>query len=225
MPGWNGIADFFAQEGGPVIGVAIASLLYQLVDLFIVIKGFKAVFRAPSFWLLWFCTFILNVLAFEALSRTQAASPPVFGAAQTLALVVMSTLGTAVILQSFTFKIGDRKVVDISKIMDDFRATVLEDISRQTAIAEQKFTRRTAEKLYRAFQGNPQDLRNQFVNVMSFAGRAPAQLQADLSRLDQDAQTLGVPPAMLLAQRIAQADVREAYRLAMHAELAPSKKP
>jgi hypothetical protein len=214
MPGFAAVLSFLQQEDFHLIGVAFATFLYLLVDFFIVIKAFRAILHARSFWLLWFCTFILNILAFEALSKTQDPKAANFGPAQTLALVVMSTLGTAVILQSFTFKIGDRKVVDISKIMDDFRATVLEDISRQAGIAARKFAVRAAEELSAVFKDRPAELRNAFVNVMLFGGRDAQQVKADLTRIEQDARALGVPEEMLLGQKIAQADVGEAQRLA-----------
>ena len=220
MPGLDGLFDFLHRNGLYVAGVAFASFLYLLVDFFIVIKDFLPVLRARSFWLLWFCTFILNILAFTALQASQTNNGS-FGSAQPLALIVMSTLGTAVILQSFTFKIGDRKVVDVSKIMEDFRATVLEDVSRHAASAGRKFMLRTAESLFHAFQDNPEDLRTQFINVMSFGGRNAAQVQADLARLEADVQALRVPAAMLLAQRIAQADVQEAQRLVWSARTRP----
>lgn len=223
-PALNDFVTFFAKEGLHVVGLAVASLVYLLVDFFIVIKAFKPIFRPPSFWFFWFCTFVLNILAFEALSQMQdQAKLGSFGPAQTLALVIMSTFGTIAILQSFTLKIGDRKVVDFSRIMEDFRTTVLEDVSRQAAAEERKFARRTADRLFKAYRDSPDELRKEFVNVMSFGGRDAAQIQADLARIDEDVRTLKVEAVRVLAQRIAQADVREASRLAWKAETIPTQ--
>jgi hypothetical protein len=208
----------FLQSNGPFIGgIAIATLLYLLIDLFIVIKDFGSILKAPSFWLLWLLTSTLNLLAFEAL-HTQSSSPgKQFGDAQNLALIIFSTVGTVAILQSFSLKIGDRKIVDVSSFIENLRATVLEDISRRVASSRREETSKTADKLSAAFKDRPAQLRGEFVRIMTFGNLETQEVQAQLTRIEQDADTLGVSSAMLLAQRIAKADVREANRLAWQA--------
>lgn len=100
------VAEFFASDWLYVAGVALATFVYLLVDFFIVIRGFASIPRARSFWVFWFCVAILNLLAFEALNSVPGMAKA-FGAAKGLALVVISTLGTITILQSFALKIGD----------------------------------------------------------------------------------------------------------------------
>lgn len=168
MNPWTDLIDFLEQDGVYIVGVAAASFVYLSVDLFIVIKRFGSIIRTLSFWMFWFCTFVLNILAFEALKGIQDTSKDgKFGHAQMLALVVFSTLGTAAILQSFTLKIGDKKVVDISKIVDDFRDVVLEDISRRTAALDRESMFRIADQLYEAYKDTPERLRNEFTKVTS----------------------------------------------------------
>lgn len=210
---WN----FFASDWIYAGGVALASFVYLLVDLFIVIRSFASILRARSFWVFWFCVSILNLLAFEALNSVPDIAKR-FGAAAGLALVVMSTLGTITILQSFALKVGGQKVVDVSKFMDDFRATVLQDISRQQAIAVQKDTRETAARLFAALRDRPAELHQAFVSVMAFGGRDTDEVRRELDQIGKDAATLDVPEALVLARKVAQTDLREATNLARRAE-------
>ena len=209
--------EFLQNEGLFVVGIATATLLYLLVDLFIVVKNFASIIKAPSFWFLWLLISILNLLAFEALHAQSSSPGKQFGKAQDLALIVFSTLGTVAVLQSFALKIGDRKIVDVSTIIENFRATVLEDISRRVASSQRKFTSRTANNLVVAFKYRPELLRNEFVRVMTFGNRNADQVKQELAQIEAEAGTLQVPMAMLLAQRIAKADVAEADRLAREA--------
>jgi hypothetical protein len=153
-------------------------------------------------------------LAFEALRRAQDTSkPPSFGDVQGLALIVTSTLATAAVLQSFALKIGDRSIVDVSKVVGDFRAAVLEGVSRQQARMTRETARLAAEKLEDVFKGKDEELRRAFVSVMSFAGRTPEQVHLDLVQIGEDADALEVEVVKLLAQRIAQTDVGVANNL------------
>jgi hypothetical protein len=205
---------FFQKDGWYVAGLAIASLIYLLVDFFIVIKRFKAILQTGSFWLFWFCISVLNLLAFEALRGAQdAGKKGSFGDLQGLALIIMSTLGTAAVLQSFALKIGDRSVVDVSKVISDFRAAVLQAISRQQAKAARDGARKAAEKLEVVFKNEEGELREAFIRVMSFAGRTSAEVQKDLQQIADDASALKIDPVKLLAQRIAQADASVARQL------------
>jgi hypothetical protein len=94
----------------------------------------------------------------------------------------------------------------------------LEDISRRIASSQREFTSRTAKKLLDAFKGKPELLRNEFVRVMTFGNRTAEQVKEELARIEAEARALKVSPAVLLAQRIAKADVGEADRLAREAD-------
>jgi len=205
--------EFIRSDGLFAGGIAVATFLYLLIDLFIVVKTFTSILKAQSFWFLWLLISILNLLAFEALHAQSAAPGKQFGHAQELALIVFSTLGTVAILQSLTLKIGDRKIVDVSTIVENFRTTVLEDISRRAASSQRKFTSRTADRLFDAFRDKPAELRNEFVRVMTFGERDTAQVKAELAKIEEQADALKAPLEMLLAQRVAKADVEEADRL------------
>jgi hypothetical protein len=98
---------FLRTDGVFAAGIAVATFLYLLIDLFIVVKTFTPILKALSFWFLWLLISILNLLAFEALHSQSAAPGKQFGNAQELALIVFSTLGTVAIVQSFALKIGE----------------------------------------------------------------------------------------------------------------------
>jgi hypothetical protein len=108
--------------------------------------------------------------------------------------------------------------VDVSIIIENFRATVLEDVSRRIASSQRELTSKTANKLFDAFKDRPAGLtRNEFVRVMTFGNRTAEQVKEELAQIEAEVGTLDVPLAMLLAQRIAKADLGEADRLAREA--------
>jgi hypothetical protein len=103
--------------------------------------------------------------------------------------------------------------VDVGTIVENFRATVVDDISRQIASAQRKFAARTARQLVAVFKDRPAELRSELVRVMTFGGRDTAQVKTELTKIEEQAEILRVPLEMLLAQRLAQADLAEAARL------------
>lgn len=108
--------EFLHSDGLFVAGVAAATFLYLLIDLFIVVKNFAPIVRAPSFWFFWLLVSILSLLAFEALWLSNVGQQ--FGKARPLALITFSTFATVAVLRSFALKIGDSKLVDVSTMIE-----------------------------------------------------------------------------------------------------------
>lgn len=188
-------------------GVILTAFTYLTVDLYPQVKSFRVIFRTGSFWLLVIVFSALNVLAFGAMSYSlkDTIQSKVGPSVTLLALIILSTLGTMSFLQSLVLKIGDKKFVDVGGSIDKFRSTVLENCGKNDADFKRKRVFRTTVKLQAAYQGNPQNLRQLYVQV--FPNRDVAQLAAELNELQQQANTASVSFEGLLANRIAAADI------------------
>lgn len=199
---WSSIAELPA--------ILLASLVYLLFDTYPVVKSFRATFRAPSLFLLWVIMATLNLIAFGLLrvsARATVAGLVESPALTTLTLVFLATIGTIGIVQSLTMKIADHRFLDVSKLIDGFRAIVLADISRIAADLERLRAMSVARALSQKLDAAQR--RREYASVMTFTGRPRSDVEAEL-------QLLIDPRA--LAERIALADVGYAERLLRFAD-------
>lgn len=196
--------------------VLLATLVYLLVDLYPSVKSFGAILRTPSFLLLWIVFSILNVLACAALKLAAGAKILAFlgdPALATLMVVILATLSTLTVLQSFTLKIADYKFIDVGQLMESYRKRVLEDIANTVSADARRTEQRLSDKIFTKFKNDVQTLRNEYANVMSFGGRSLTQIGQELTQLEQDAQTTNLSFERLLASRIAKTDPDRARQL------------
>ncbi len=196
--------------------VPLATLVYLLVDVYPVVKSFSGIVRTVSFVLLWAIFSILNVIAYAAWRLAASAKiQAVLGDASLteLTVIILSTLSTLTILQSFTLKVADYKFVDVGAWIETFRKRVLADIGEQVGKQTKINEQRVADLLYAKFQHNPQALRDEYANVMAFGGRTVAQIGQELTQLQQDAAAINLSFEKLLASRIVKADIQRAEHL------------
>ena len=227
MNPWTDLIDFLEQDGVYIVGVAAASFVYLSVDLFIVIKRFGSIIRTLSFWMFWFCTFVLNILAFEALKGIQDTSKDgKFGHAQMLALVVFSTLGDTDSLCKLCGEDKAKKVINLNRCLivsgrlkraRTSREEPLRWIVSPCSELPTNSTRRTRIHRRGCATNSPRS--------PPYGGREASEAAAELSRIEDNAIALQVPSAKLLAQRIAQTDLREAQRLVWQAGLSKTSSP
>jgi len=142
----------FGSEGIPMetipfLALALATLIYLLVDIYPNVKSFPAIVQTGSFWLLWFVFVILNLIAWGAIevavgekAQTWVGHPELAD----LLVIVMATLGTITIFQSFTLKMADVKVVDIGPLVDNYRRTVLAAVANKVRDLRRRKEQRVA---------------------------------------------------------------------------------
>ena len=199
----------------PFSGVAIGTLLYLWVDLYPLTKSFRAFGREPSSWLLWLILTILNFVsyfivesAFGGKFREKLGSP-----AGDMLVLIICTSGTVSILQSFTLKAADIKVVDIGPIVEKFRAAVLADITQRIADQKRRDDLQVAGRLAASYRLRIPQLRAKYLHVFTFGGRTPEQIEADLKGLESKATSLNIAMEELMALDIVKADPYLARRL------------
>jgi hypothetical protein len=194
-----------------ILAIVLATLVYLLVDIYPSVRSFLGIFLTPSFWLLWAVFVVLNLIAWAILGVAVGAKvKALVGSnpeAASLLLIIMATLGTITLLQSFTLKLSDVKLVDIGPLVDNFRRAVLAQIAERVKILRRRKEQKTAVKLANRFKGNVPNLRTHYLTVFAFGGVTAAQIATDLTRLENDAKACGAALEQLLAINIVQADI------------------
>jgi hypothetical protein len=197
--------------------VPAATLVYLLVDIYPSVKSFIAILRTLSFWLLWLILSVLNIIALAAISVT--AKPKLLSvlhddsALTTVTLIILSTLGTLSVLQSFTIKISDYKFIDVGMLLEAYRKSVLSDIGDTVTGVNRRYQQRLADKLFTQYGNDRQRLRDEYATVMSFGGRTVADIGQELDQLEQQAGAAHLSVERMLTLRIAKADTERAEQL------------
>jgi hypothetical protein len=200
----------------PYGALALATLLYLLIDIFPQVKSFRGIFACGSFWLLWFVFVILNLIAWGALEVALAVKAVAFVGRPELAallLVVLATLGTVTILQSFTVKAAEVKLVDIGPLVEKYRLAVLAAVADKVRDLRRIEEQKIALKLTAKFTGNVAVLRNHYHTAFAFGGITIAEITTQMTILQNQATASGLPFEQLLAVDIVKADVTFARTL------------
>lgn len=196
--------------------VPFATLIYLLVDMYPTVKSFSGIVRTPSFLLLWIIYSILNILSFAALKLSIGPKILAFlgdPALATVMIIILSTLSTLTILQSFTLKIADYKFIDVGLLMEAYRKRVLDDIGNTVSTSTRRKELKLSDRVFAQFQANPQSLRDEYANVMSFGGRSLQEIGQELTQLEQEANANNLSFPRQLASRIAKTDPDRARQL------------
>jgi hypothetical protein len=200
----------------PYLALALATLIYLLVDIYPSIKSFEAMGKTGSFWLLWLVFVVLNLIAWGALEVAVGLKAKEWVGRPELAallLVVLATLGTVTMLQSFTLKAADVKVIDVGPLVENFRQAVLASAAANMAVLRKREERQLASKLAAKFAGNAVALRTHYHTAFSFGGNTTAQIGDQLAQLQTAALAAGLPFEQLLAVDIVKADIELARSL------------
>ena len=199
----------------PYLFLSVAAFFYLSIDVYILVKSFRAPFATLSFWVLWFLYTFLSTIAYGFLTIASGEKIASFVGDRLTepTLVLLAILGTIGIIQNLTLKIGDIKFFDLGGLLDAFRGRVLEDIARKSAAMERLRAMKVADKLARKYQDNAAGLRDQYAAVMSFGGRTIGEIKQELQQLEQEASHANLSFVAALARRIAQADPDRADQL------------
>jgi hypothetical protein len=164
--------------------VPFATAFYLLLDLYTVINSLAALVRSFSFWLLWLVFTILNSVAlivFES-SAIKVLGPVGAGpVASAFLIVFFSTIGTFSILQSFTLRFGDYRPVDLQKMFENLRTSVLTEAAQKKLEAAKSRKLRLARQLTAFYEQNPQAIDADYERLMNFGSRPAAKISAEIT--------------------------------------------
>ncbi len=190
-----------------LIFVALSVLLYLIIDISTVAPGpIQTMFLVLEFWVLWLILCVLTLLSYGVLKTTAGTKiSNAFGAdLATLATIVLAVLSSLTVIQSFSLKIADTKILDVQKILEKFRVVVLAKISRENAQSEARKRMRLADKLNAVFENDVQALREEYAEVLTNSGLEQAKILTSLTDCQRDAAAASLYFSRQLARRITQ---------------------
>jgi len=115
----------------PIVGVVFLTLIFLLVDLYGTTNQFRWVFGVLAFYILWGLQSFLGIIAYFIL---EVSSSKDFKEHVGNALVahwlqaLFAVLGSVTVVQSLTFKVSGKKVVDVGPWIEKFRKRVFDQI-------------------------------------------------------------------------------------------------
>jgi hypothetical protein len=120
----------------------------------------------------------------------------------------LSLFATFSVIESFSLKLGSLRIIDLSKVIEEFKARVADDARNKKDQQIKDTVQSVAEKLSRKLSVD--DLRTEFFLVMDLP---PEKRQAELEAIETQARAVRLSVERLLAQRIANVDMNRAQRL------------
>jgi hypothetical protein len=117
-------------------------LIFLVIDLLIEIESLPALIGNFFFWLYWL---VYSIAAETALYLLGNATQPAIAGLPKPILILIAIAGTTTVLQSLTFKIGGKRVLDLSQYLDDYRRKVI----ASSAILEVQYGRKRVLRLCR----------------------------------------------------------------------------
>ena len=184
--------------------LAITAAL-TVLDLYPQVRSFWF-FSAPSYFVLLLTLFALSLLAAYILKSQ------VFKDGDLIAILVTSSLGTFSVIQSFTLKFADYRVIDLSEMIDKFKLTVVNDAGKKTSRMERLKILKTAKRLSEKYKSNVRELEQQLYMLLC-RNRSAGEAQEIVSKMKSEAEKTRLDLGALLAHRIAQMDLETARLL------------
>jgi len=199
--------DFLTEHWPEYAAVTASASIYILIDIHPQVKSLRALVRTFSFYILWIVFIVLNLMAFGALQLAWGKKiQELAGSMSFLTIVVLSTIGALGILQSMTVKLAGTKFVDVEKMIDSYRSTVLAHASQKDAELKRREADDLAEKLSTKYEQDPSQLRTDYVQVMGWAGSDDKAIVEAFEQIKATATTLGIKFERVLANRMAATD-------------------
>lgn len=184
--------------------------LYLIIDLMMEVEKLPLLLRNLFFWLYWVVYSTAAEIALYFIGGVANSAFP----GHTLppaVLILIAIIGTTTVLQSLTFKIGGKKVLDLSRYLDDYRRKVL----TSSAALKIRFERRRVleqsglilrkMKYVDGDEASKSGMRRIYAEVL-LAGRDAAKLQQEIAKVEQLSTQNGASFGTIVAERIAQAD-------------------
>ena len=184
-------------------------LVFLIIDLLIEVGSLTALLSNLFFWLY---GFVYSVAAETALYFLGNATSPVIASLPKPVLILIAITATTTVLQSLTFKVGGRKVLDLSQHLEDYRKKVLSSSASLATTYESRSVLSQSRKILKKVAYVPGDpasearMKQMYAGVMLFGRRDPAKVQQEIAKAEQICSQTGAPFGNEVAQRIAQAD-------------------
>ncbi len=201
---------------GPIVVIAASTLLYLLLDMYLLSKRFREIFLTAAFYLLWLVYTILAVIAYGAIrvsSMTKIQSYVEHPQLAQALLVILAVFTALTVVPSFSLKLSDFKVIDVGQLVDRFRAAVYGEITDRVLATRRSDGQLVASKLAQKFSGNAQQLRDELGTLYQLSGVAVADIKGRLDAASTLAKSTGLSEVRVLANSIVLQDSTRARAL------------
>jgi len=191
------------------LGLWAVSLFYLTLDFYPEVPSLSAVWRTPSFWMLWAVFSFLDTIAFAVLyekSHVFVESWIPEPLVSTAAIQFLSTIGVYSILQSFSLNFAGKKIIDVEQLVTRFRSSALQDATSKKTMLEHRRAGSLADRLRAVYKDDFRALSEDYSQVMSGVNMPRARI---VSTVDQYKNSQGSDRDALLselAMRMAVAD-------------------
>jgi len=182
---------------------------FLFIDLLIEVGSLLALLGNLFFWLYWI---VYSAAAESALYLLGHATNPKIEGLPPPVLIVIAIVGTTAVLQSLTFKVGGKRVLDLSRYLDDYRGKVLSSSASLVTKSERRRVLRQSTAILKKVEyvaGNPQSenrMQQMYAEVMLFGARKSETVQKEIAKIQQDCALTGASFGNEVARRVAQTD-------------------
>jgi hypothetical protein len=183
----------------------LVTFLLTILDLYPLTRSFWFL-TTPPYYILLVALFVLNLLAAYILRKQ------FFRDGDLIYVLVLASLSTFAVIQSFILKFGKIKVINLLELIDDFKVTVIYNAGKKRSKREIQRTQTIAKELS-SKNIEIKELQTELYLLLS-QNRNPGQTQLLISGIINQAQQTGLNLKRLLADRIAQMDLDRAEMLA-----------
>jgi hypothetical protein len=189
----------------PLVLLALSTLVYLLLDMFLLSKRFREIFQSVAFYLLWLLYTVLALVAYGAIRVSswekinQFVEQPQI--AETL-LLILSVLAALTVVPSFSLKLSDFKVIDIGQLIDRFRTAVYDSINDKVLENRKSSGQDIAQKLAVKFENQAQTLRDELGSLLQLSGVTQADITTRLENLRDFATKTGISEVRAFANSI-----------------------
>ena len=184
-------------------------LAFLIVDLLIDVESIRALLSNIFFWFYWLVYSVATETAFYFLDHASNGNRPLIPKAL---LTLVAIVATTTVLQSLTFKVGSKPVLDFSRYLDDYRRKVLSSSAEWKAKHEKKRVLEQGSLILRKLDykvGQPESeirMKAIYADVMLFGARDATAVEQEILRMQQSCANSGASFGALVASRVAQAD-------------------
>jgi hypothetical protein len=130
-----------------------------------------------------------------------------------LTAILLASLMQATILQSLSLKISEVKIVNIQALMDNYRAQVLEDITKKNSQIERLNAFDIADRLSEKFRDDENGIMEEYSQLLLYTGQTAESAAHLIGATEKAAHDLNTSKVKLIAGRIARLDRPRAKQL------------
>jgi hypothetical protein len=192
-------------------GAYLANCLWNTIDLYSQVRTYYF-WKTLSYHAFTLAKTLLSLFAFYLLSNVQFKldeNNSIDFSNQIPIVFFLSLFATFSIIESFSLKLGSFRIIDLGKVIEDFKARVAEDAQSKRVQAGREKVQMVAERLSKRLAEN--ELRIELFVVMDLTQDEAR--EAELEAIKKQAEKMALPVERLLAQRIANVDIVHAERL------------